>query len=215
MARRASATAIDPREAERMAKRRNTLTSIFMAMLISIAFREMVGSVRISVRAHGLTFSNLTFCALFFLTSLRFFVGNLFHLMSPDLVTAPGRVWLYDFFVIVIQSTLLIFLGGVSSLDETRASPIGFFWLLIWLYLLDVLWIGSQWLLARFSSSCRRSHYPWRWFILNLTLIGLMLSLFRASRGDVYSQISLAILLVLTASAFIVDIVMTDEYHVV
>src|SRR5438876_5029123 len=88
------------------AERRNLVSSAFIGLLIALAFGEAVGPVRESVRSFGLTLGTAMLFLAFFLTIMRFFIGAILHLVSPELVTMPGRVWFFDFMVITIESVV-------------------------------------------------------------------------------------------------------------
>jgi|SRR3989339_1022328 len=134
-------------------ERRNIIASIFIAMLIGLAYAEMFVPVRESIKSHGLTAGTLLLGFIFFFTSMRFFIGNQLYLLSENVVKMRGDMWLYDFIVITFQTLLLcfFFLGGLSAVDINRHVTIDFVDLLIVLYVLyvvDIAWIFSQWLLG-------------------------------------------------------------------
>jgi hypothetical protein len=195
-------------------ERRNVLSSIFVVILIGLAYQEMVTPVRESVRANGITLGTSIIFFIFFMTSMRFFIGNQLHLMSDGLLKLKGRVWFYDLLCIILQTTILVFLGGVSSVQASRSAKIGFVGLLIVLYSADVLWILSQWLLGIvFKKGWRRDFIPWGWFILNIILVACMLMLYFTGR-DLYSDTLLIWLGILNGVAFIVDVILVDYYDV-
>ena len=105
----------------------------------------------------------------FFLTSMRFFIGNQLHLLNESLTRMPGNVWLYDLMVIIAQSVAFIFLGGVCSPEANRSAKIGFVEILIVIYVIDVLWIVSQWIIGRLKAEYKREFVPWVWGILNIS----------------------------------------------
>jgi CDP-diglyceride synthetase len=142
-------------------EKRNLLSSFFVTLLIALAYQEMITPVRKSVRTSGFTLETSLLMSVFFLTTMRFFVGNQLHLLSESLVTMPGLVWLYDLMVIIVQSVVLTFLGGVSSVEANRQTPIDFVRLLIILYVIDVAWIISQWILGKILPKWRRAFIPW------------------------------------------------------
>lgn len=194
-------------------ERRNFLSSIFVVILIGLAYQEMVAPVRESVRVSGITLGTVVLFTIFFLTSMRFFMGNQLHLMSDSLVKMKGVVWFYDLMVIIFQTTIMVFLGGEASVEASRTAQIGFVELLIALYAVDVLWIISQWVLGKTVKGWRRSFIPWAWGILNSLLIlsMILLSLFV---NDIYSNTGLIWLGILNIIGFIVDVLLVDYYDV-
>jgi len=107
-------------------EKRNLLSSFFVTLLIALAYQEMIVPVRESVRTSGMTLGTFLLMTIFFVTTMRFFVGNQLHLLSESLVKMPGLVWFYDLMVIIIQSVVLTFLGGVSSVEVNRQTSMDF-----------------------------------------------------------------------------------------
>lgn len=192
-------------------ERRNLVSTIFVVILIGLAYQEMVAPLRESVRAHGITLGTAILFVVFFLTSMRFFVGNQLHLMSEGLLKMKGEVWFFDLMVIVLQTTILIFLGGVTSVQASRGGRLGFFDLLTALYLIDVLWILSQWVLGQTLKGWRRSFIPWAWCLLNAALIAGMVVV-RLTLGDLHADGALVWLALLNSVAFVVDVMLVDYY---
>jgi len=192
-------------------ERRNIISSVFVSVLIGLAFQEMVLPVRESVRTAGITLGTTVFFIIFFLTSMRFFIGNQLHLISDGLLKMKGIVWFYDLIWIIIQTTFLIFLGGVASVEASRPARISFIGLLIALYTADVVWIISQWMLGKFFQSWRRGFIPWMWVILNSSLI-ISMTVVRCFTGDLYSKTMLISLLIMNVAAFMIDVVISDYF---
>ena len=195
-------------------EKRNLLSSVFVVVLIGISYQEMIGPIRESLRISGTTLGTILMFAIFFATSMRFFMGNQLHLSSDDLVNMKGQVWFFDLLVIILQTTIIIFLGGVCSVEVSRNAKIGFVDHLIALYSLDVLWIFSQWGLGLISKSWQRSFIPWAWCILNSVLIGGIIVL-RLIVKDIYTDTGLILLAVLNGVAFVVDVMLVDYYDVI
>jgi len=192
-------------------EKRNLLSSFFVTLLIALAYQEMITPVRESVRTSGFTLETFLLMSVFFLTTMRFFVGNQLHLLSESLVTMPGLVWFYDLMVIIVQSVVLTFLGGVSSVEANRQTPVDFVQLLIILYVIDVAWIISQWILGKILPKWRRAFIPWAWGILNSILV-ICIQAFRFFVNDIYSTFGIVVLFVLNLIGFIVDVVLVDYY---
>jgi CDP-diglyceride synthetase len=192
-------------------EKRNLLSPFFITLLIALAYQEMITSVRESVRTSGFTLETFLLMSVFFLTTMRFFVGNQLHLLSESLVTMPGLVWFYDLMIIIIQSVVLTFLGGVSSVEANRQTSVDFVQLLIILYVIDVAWIISQWILGKILPKWRRVFIPWAWGILNSILV-ICIQAFRFFVNDIYSTFGIVVLFVLNLIGFIVDVVLVDYY---
>lgn len=183
-------------------------------MLVGIAYAEMVTAVRESVRSSGLTLGTTILFWVFFFTCMRFFVGNQLHLMSENLLKMNGGVWFFDLMFITLQTLVIIFLGGLSSVEANRNSVVDFVDLLIMLYSIDVLWITSQWGLGKISTAWRRTFVPWAWAILNSLLLISILILHLVTR-DLFSNTSLIWLGCLSAIGFVVDLILIDYYELI
>jgi len=192
-------------------EKRNLLSSFFVTLLIALAYQEMIVPVGESVRTSGMTLGTFLLMTIFFVTTMRFFVGNQLHLLSESLVKMPGLVWFYDLMVIIIQSVVLTFLGGVSSVEVNSQTSVDFIQLLIILYVIDVAWIISQWILGKILPKWRRAFIPWAWAILNSILVICMVAL-GFFVDDKYSTFGIIILFVLNFIGFIVDVVLVDYY---
>jgi CDP-diglyceride synthetase len=112
------------------------VSTFFVALLIGLAYQEMIAPVREAVRTSGITFSTFALVSIFFLTSIRFFIGNQLHLLSESLTKMPGLVWLYDLMVIVTQCVVLVFMAGDSTVKQNQSTTIGFVDLLTTLYVI-------------------------------------------------------------------------------
>ncbi len=195
-------------------EKRNLLSSFFITLLIALAYQEMIAPVRESLHTSGINLETLLLMAIFLLTTMRFFVGNQLHLLSESLLKMPGLVWFYDLMAIIIQSVVLTFLGGESSVEANRQTPVNFVQLLILLYIIDVVWIASQWILGKLIPSWRRAFIPWAWAILNSVLVICMVVLGIVVK-DVFSRAGIISLFVLNLIGFGVDVVLVDSYDAI
>jgi hypothetical protein len=174
----------------------------------------MIAPVRDSMRAEGVTLGTSILFVVFFLTSLRFFIGAQFHLIDESLLKMRGDVWFYDFFVIVLEMVALIFLGGVISVESNRNSQVGFIEFLILLLAIDVFWVVSQWVMGRLTAAWRRSKVPWAWAILNLATI-VLLGAILVLAPEPYATVPLMWMGAFAVVAFIVDVLLIDYYDVI
>jgi len=195
-------------------ERRNIISSIFIAMLITLAYAETFPPVRESIRTSGLTLGTSILFCVFFLTSMRFFIGNQLHLLSESCVRMRGDMWLYDFLVITCESLILCFLGGLSSVDINYHVQIDFIDLLIFLYAIDIAWIISQKVLGIFFQDWKREFIPWAWATLNILLIVAIIVLCLIV-DNIYSDKGLIWLGIFSIVAFILDIILIDYYDII
>ena len=126
----------------------------------------------------------------------------------------PGRVWFFDFIVITIETLVLVFMGGLTSEEASRASPLGFVGLLLILLAVDVAWVLTQSFLARMFPSFERPIIPWTWAILNICLATAIL-LPRVWIDSYYSAPFLIFLGVTNLVVFVVDVVFVDYFDVI
>jgi len=192
-------------------EKRQIISSLFIAMLLGIAYQEMLAPVRDEVRQHGLSWSIALLGLSFVFLSMRFFIGNQLHLMSDAVRTARGDVWLFDFVVIVIETALLCFLGGVTAPQLNRGIPITFYHLTITICLVDVGWVLLQWGLGGALKAWRRSFFPFSWAILNLSVAAISWLMLRWA-PDPFGSRAIAAFCLLNLVAFAIDMVLID-YH--
>lgn len=190
---------------------RTSISSFFVTLLIGLAYQEMFGPVRDSIRTNGLTLDVVCLSLVFFLTSMRFFIGNSLHLNSPALTGSDGRIWLIDFLAITLQASNLAFLGGVCTAKISRVVPIGFVELLLTLLALDILWIAAQDVLGRLTPAMKRNFVPWPWAILN-SILALAILAIPLACGAWYSQSGLITLAAINSLAFVIDMILVDHY---
>ena len=195
-------------------RNKNLLSSFFITLLITSAYGEMTLSIKDAIQTDAFNLEIMFLPAVFFFVSVRFFVGNQLHLLDDSLAKLPGLVWLYDLMVIICQCIILFLLGGLTSAEGNRSVPITFLDLLILLYVIDVLWIVSQWALKKVFRSWNREFIPWAWAILNSVLIGLFFLLDFVFADVISSRIGLISLLLLSVLGFVVDVVLIDYYDV-
>lgn len=191
-------------------EKRNLVSSFFVTLLIGIAFQEMVSTVRESVRSTGLSMETCLLVLAFFMNAMRFFIGNIIHLISSSLEKMPGMLWFYDLIIITIQSMIIIFTGGLCSVESNLLTTIGFYPLLILLYLIDTLWIVSQWLIGLAAPTWRRHRVPWEWALLN-AFSAICLGLAALLLNDWYAMTGILILFVVSLVGFVADVFLVDH----
>src|SRR5947207_1466956 len=83
-------------QAKHRADRRSLVATLLIAALIAVAYQEAVNPVRDSAREKGDLVGAVVLFGIFFLTSIRFFLGNYLHMQSLAESDLPRGVWLYD-----------------------------------------------------------------------------------------------------------------------
>ncbi len=186
------------------------MTALFITMLIGLAFDAMtdVSKPRESI-------SELLLVVVFFLTTTRFFIGNNLHLVSDELLQLDGLVWFYDLLIIIGESIVLIQLGKATTADPDKQGRVDFFDLLVLLFAIDVSWILSQIILARVASKWRaalrwrRRTFPTEWLYLNVVLLMCLIG-YKVIVRDIFDVASLVFVVLLSAGAFVVDLILID-----
>ena len=198
-------------ETDSRIQRRNLVSSVFVSLLLALAYEELFAPVKSYIKTNGLDISIVAMFLIFFLTSSRWFVGATLHLVSDELATKPGKVWFLDFSVTVIVMLAFILLAGLSSPSEPALGPINFFNVLMFILVLDLGWIFVQSFMSARAPGWERDLIPWGWGAINLSqliAIGVVSIVFR----DLLSPTSLTILAGISIIAFIADIMLLDQY---
>jgi cytosine deaminase len=199
-------------------KNRRLVSQLLVAALFAVAYSETVGPVTNAFDESGINMQNLAWMLIYMATVLRFFIGNILHLESPDLTGPDGAFrWFWDLFFIVLQCVVLIFAGAVTTIHASAVAEISFTDYLLILYGLDVFWLSSirflDWLGRRWprtfgSMVRRRDMAPFEWAVVNV-ILGLMIWGLGLA-GHHPSSISdgtLWILLIANGAAFLDDVV--------
>jgi hypothetical protein len=222
---------MDPQE------RKNVLAEVLIGSLTAVAFEEMVRAVRESLKSvtemasfcstenHGTAFGTGALALIFALTTIRFLIGNMLHLIwepkSPEARERREQTWFWDLLVIVAQAVTLAFLGGLSGREENVSRPFDFLLVLCFVFFIDGCWTLVHWVSEKKSCEAERKlreaeeggqggkqkgapHLKW------LGLDVLMLAVTAGSYGIwgaavVYSDTGLAVLLLVNLGVFMWD----------
>lgn len=198
----------------RQIDKRNLISSFFITVLIGIAFQEMISTIKTPIINDGMTINNSFLGLTFFLVSIRFFIGNQLHLFSESFLKSPGLLWLFDLIVIIVQSIILIFLGGLCIVSKNMNTSVGFKEFLVILFSIDVFWLFAQWIMGKLVKKWKRHSIPWEWAKLNGVLLVFLL-LINIAIKDVYSELGLVILMTTNLIAFIIDVILIDHYDTI
>lgn len=195
-------------------ERRDLLAQLFIVVLIGLAYQEMIPPVRDSLGSQGITFPIFVLFSVFFLTSLRFFIGAQLHLIDESITGSRSAIWIFDFMVIVFEMIIFIFLGGLTSVEANIGAHFDFIQLLAFIYVVDVVWVAFQFVLSRASQRWYRADVPWQWAVINLVALAIIVPLYLSKIG-IFTNLSLAILLIVNAVAFVLDVLVVDYFSVV
>jgi cytosine/creatinine deaminase len=211
----------------RIHRRRHLISEVLVAALVAVAYEGPVGVVHSALRSEGLSIYSLGLFVVFFLTVLRFFIGDILHLDQDELSEprddlankgAEAR-WFVDLGVIVVEFVILIFLGHLATLKESQHPPISFYDLLMVLMAVDVVWIFAMGVMSRLTKKYHRHmlwglwerrDVPWGWFFLNAGM--LVITWIWYARGSHYSAKALWIFVGINIVAFTIDVVILNYY---
>src|ERR1700694_1687074 len=192
---------------------RNTLAEVLIGALTAVAFEEMVRAVHESVAHNGFAVKTLALPVIFALTTIRFLMGNLLHLIKDPPrngeATNDGLAWFGDLMVIVVLATVLAFLGGLTAGEESVKLNFSFFDVLCVVYVIDALWIIlALWIRGR--------EVPWGWLILDVAMLLATLVIYGCLGGAAaYSEIGLAVFVIANAAAFGFDVWLQRKYGLI
>jgi hypothetical protein len=181
-------------------------------MLIALAYAEMVQPVKASVVRDGFTLGTSLLVFVFFITTIRVWIGNELYLREPAVIDQSGRWWLFDFMVIVVESMIFVFVATICSESAARQARVGFVELLLVLYVVDILWVLSMWLrqvLRRKSHPKPAIKVPWWWAGQNVLLV-VLTGLPWLWTGEFYTPQMLVWLAVTHLAAFIHSVILYD-----
>ena len=194
------------------------VSQLLVAALFAVAYSEPVGPVTKAFDESGVNLQSLAWMSIYMATVLRFFIGNILHLESPDLIGPQGAFrWFIDLFFIVMQCVVLIFAGAVTTIDSSAAAEISFTDYLLILYGLDVVWLvsirvldalGKRWPRPFGSMVRKRDMAPFEWAEVNIVLALVMWGLdLIGSHPAAIPDWKLWVLLGVNALAFLDDVV--------
>ena len=170
----------------------------FIGILIGIAYARMFEQIS---SAETITKGDFVLISVFFLTGLRFFIGNWHPLENFIQETPfPYKLLRLDFFVIVVEVMILILMGDVCLVAKNQSLRYDFVKLLLFLYIIDITWIflrGIPRKLQIRGNICdwiTRSPPPLGWAILNTWLVSRIVLFGKV--GDVWYPFVLAAFLV-------------------
>lgn len=194
-------------------EKRKQVSSIFIAMLMGLAYSELVPPIRACVRSEGFTIGTSMLTLTFVLTSTRWLIGGLLHLLDPK---NSGKPWFMDFLVITFQTMTLVFMGGLCSVSEDMKARTDFAQLLILLLSTDVVWllvrrIGA-WIFERRTRE-KQPKLPMQWAYLNTVLITCILAT-RSAFGH-HTSMTYILMGAMNIFAFILDVLVFDPTQLI
>lgn len=188
--------------------KRKEISSIFITLLVGLAFAESVPPIREAIRTEGFTFGTAMLGISFFLTSTRWLIGGWAHLIDPK---NHGWAWFTDFLLITLQTMILVFMGGLVSSRADAQARVDYTTLLLWLLGSDVVWLLVRRLghgFAQRRSASPLPPLPMRWAYLNLAVIVVLLAA-RRFAGD-HTITTYAVLGIASVIAFVLDVLVFD-----
>lgn len=192
-------------------ERKSKITDFFLVILVGIAIDNFV--ITNEPLFNDFSFSSFSWDyfisywlipLIFLITIIRFFIGNLLHMINLENHVAKeeisSKMWLLDFSILILEAIIFIIMGKNTCVfckpDET---PQKFLIIMIILFFVDVIWILSSFMFGYLSErrgnqitffdgwikkcvcnaiyfkNCKRDSIPGEWAILNFVSLLIML----------------------------------------
>jgi hypothetical protein len=178
-----------------------TTFSVFAAQYAANNLKTVIDSYGIRV---GITYLALPF--VFFLTLIRFSIGNILHIRSLEKKGISPYIWLSDFIVIFLESILFLLLGIYTWGNDLR-----FLKLLMILCFIDAFWIFTM--TPQYIKKQRPEPLPWAWGILNITGgIYLVATIYTSLPIPFTNTASYGLFVLWFLSSFVIDVFLIDHY---
>jgi len=152
--------------------RKSVISYFWITTFAVFAANYGADNIRLIIDLHGIrgAVPYIAVPFVFFITLLRFSIGNILHIRNLEKKEVSSFVWLFDSVVIFFESLFFLLLGMYSWGNDLR-----FLKLLMVLCFLDALWVVtmiSQYMNGKLPE--RPKPLPWVWCLLNI-LSGLYL----------------------------------------
>ena len=191
-------------------RRRTLISSFFITVLIAVALEHSAEPMFEILKTKGLaSATDWLMPFIFLVTTMRFYIGNQLYLREIE--EAEGLsplMWLTDFAFILAESFLAIFMAKLCTLTASATSKMGFFTTVMYLLLMDIVWISFQALSGRVTKNWKRSRVPWGWALLNIATVVVLL----VSEEILYKPSGLRVAAVVFGISAIVDVYKMDYY---
>ena len=189
---------------------RTLISSFFITVLTGLAIENSIEPLWIVVK-EGLKNIDLLLGYIFFITTIRFFVGNQLHLYHFEKKSSSNDLmWILDFLFILSEHILLIFAAKSCSIDISTESFGNFFNFILLIILVDIFWVLVQFITNILWVDWKRK-IPWPWFIINsLTILSFLVI---SNYFICYSRIGLISCTTIFTIAAIADLYYVDHYN--
>lgn len=179
-----------------------TTFSVFAAQYAADSLRKIIDIYGIRV---GITYMAVPF--VFYLTLIRFSIGNILHIRGLEKKGLSPRIWLCDFIVIFLECIIFLLLGIYSWGNDLR-----FLKLLMILCFIDAIWIFSM--IPHYLKKKRPEPLPWAWGLLNIAGgIYLVATIYADLPIPFFSDTGYGIFVLWFFVSFVVDVVLIDHYR--
>jgi len=172
--------------------KKSRITSFFIAILVGISIDNFATSIKplLDLNTFSISFDYfIDYWAIpfiFIITVIRFFIGNLLHMLHIEDAVQNGkmssRMWFLDFIIIIFEAIIFILMG--LSVDLECHSR--FLFLIISLLFIDVVWIFTTYFLGKVDKDYKRDEIPWGWAFLNA--ISFFMILFASIATYIFSK---------------------------
>jgi hypothetical protein len=179
-----------------------TTFSVFAAQYAANNLKNIIDTYGIRT---GITYMAVPF--VFFLTLIRFSIGNILHIRGLEKKGLSPYIWLGDFTVIFLESIIFLLLGIYSWGNDIR-----FLKLLMILCFIDALWIITM--IPLYLKKKRPEPLPWAWALLNIVGgIYLVATIYAGLPVPFTNAASYGVFVLWFLISFICDVVLIDHYR--
>ena len=179
-----------------------TTFSVFAAQYAADGLRKIIDiyGIRVGIGHMAIPF-------VFYLTLIRFSIGNILHIRGLEKKGLSPLIWLSDFSVIFLESIIFLLLGIYSWGNDLR-----FLRLLMILCFVDVVWILTM--IPTYLKKKRPEPLPWAWGLLNVVGgIYLVATIYADLPVPFSSDIGYGVFVLWFFASFIIDVILIDHYR--
>ncbi|EIJ65745.1 putative membrane protein [Candidatus Nitrosopumilus salaria BD31] len=199
-----------PQEKTLSSMRKDTFLPLLVGFAIA-SFVTGVESFRVLVAGNyhnqDFDFNLLIFPIIFYMTNMRFVIGNLLHITASE--QNEGHSWASSWTVMIVQHTILVVLG----LFIYQGSEFFFLPILLILLVFDIIWVASM----NIYKKIRHNESDWTpsigWVVINSISTGVILFLMYNPWVKPFSDFGYMILLSTFTVAAVADFVLTVKRH--
>ena len=182
---------------------------VFIPLLIGLSTAGLVSGLNplydIIHNERPLEFILFVTPIIFYVTNMRFTIGNLIHLASHEKKT--NLLWRASWALMIFQHSTMIFLGGFTG----KSTEELFFYILTGLLIVDIIWVTIAIIIGKKNGDEQRPHYGWA--AINIFSIVVIFLLIFDIPYDLPSNEGLSVLFATFITVAIIDFIIIAHKH--